>query len=190
MRLYVGTPAPSERLVALVTFVLKVYVPMWFLIRKQSSCTEGSHHLMRMIQLTRYLPQAQRAVVDSVIQQNCYFRHHENILISMVTNDDVEIRKKGLTLILKSREVSTKGKKICAFRKPKINFEAESYVDMINWKDTVLTSPPILRNISSQHISDYLSQDIPLKLDIPKYPAHTQSVERIGLHLAIRNHYF
>lgn len=57
-------------------------------------------------------------------------------------------------------------------------FEAESYVDMIHWKDTVLTSS-ILRNVSSQQIYDYLSQDISPKLHIPKYPAHTQSVERI-----------
>src|SRR6218665_3265107 len=49
LRLYVGSDDPSDNLKILVTFIMKVYGPVWFHVKIQSSCAEGSKHLWSMI---------------------------------------------------------------------------------------------------------------------------------------------
>src|SRR6218665_3482229 len=70
---------PSDYLKILVTFIMKVYGPVWFHVKIQSSCAEGSKHLWRMIKFSRYLLPDLRAIVDKVIQRNGYYGHSENI---------------------------------------------------------------------------------------------------------------
>lgn len=53
LRLYVGTVSPSENLVTLATFVMQVYAPHWFDIKRRSSCTEGAKHIFKLIERCR-----------------------------------------------------------------------------------------------------------------------------------------
>ncbi|CAI6353446.1 unnamed protein product [Macrosiphum euphorbiae] len=179
MRVYIGTMNPSVELVTLVEFVMKVYVPMWFTIRKEPSCTNGSRHMMKQITLSSYLPTKYKVIVQQVIQQNAYFLHPENVLICMVTDNDPEIRKRGLELVLLSRETAKKEGKIRPFRVPKINFEATHYSDLISWDEIDLTTPPAMNNFSTSELADYFNQNEVPQLPILDYPCHTQSVERI-----------
>jgi len=72
---YISSVKPSQQLVTLATFVMKVYSPVWFHIKTSSSCTEGPRHLHRMIAFSQYLPKEMRAIVDPVIQRNAFFGH-------------------------------------------------------------------------------------------------------------------
>lgn len=179
MRVYIGTMNPSVELVTLVEFVMKVYVPMWFTIKKEPSCTNGSRHMMKQITLSSYLPTKYKVMVQQVIQQNAYFLHPENILICMVTDNDPEIRKRGLELVLLSRETTKKVGKVRPFRVPKINFEATHYTELINWDEIDLTTPPVMNNFSTAELADYFNLNKLPQLPILNYPCHTQSVERI-----------
>lgn len=40
LRLYVSTAEPSETLNLLVTFIMRVYAPMWFKIKKYHACSD------------------------------------------------------------------------------------------------------------------------------------------------------
>ena len=70
LRLYVSTESPSDNLVALATYVMKVYAPVWFQIKTRPACSEGSRHLWRMIKYSRYLEIQLKDTVDVVIQRN------------------------------------------------------------------------------------------------------------------------
>ena len=59
------------------------------------------------------------------------------------------------------------------FRVPKLNFEAATFIDMIDFEKE-LYEPPL-----TMHLSDEQIRDIAITpLSIPDYPSHTQAVER------------
>jgi len=102
LRLYIGVDNPSKSLKQLVTFIIRVYAPTWFAIKFQPSCKDGAKHFYEIIKKTRYLKEDFRAIVDTVIQRNGYYAHHENIILSMITDDRETIRELGLRRILKA----------------------------------------------------------------------------------------
>lgn len=57
LRLYVATEKPSESLITVATFVVKVYAPSWFLIKSKPSCKDGTGNLFNIITASRYLPE-------------------------------------------------------------------------------------------------------------------------------------
>lgn len=59
------------------------------------------------------------------------------------------------------------------FRVPKLNFEAATYVDMIDLEKE-LYEPPLTMHLSDEQIRDIIMTP----LNIPNYPSHTQAVER------------
>ena len=69
-------------------------------------------------------------MVKPVIKNNGYFAHSECLLLSMIVDQNVNLRKLAALRILKdqkSENASTKR----SYRIPSINFEAVSYCDMI-----------------------------------------------------------
>ena len=57
---------------------------------------------------------------------------------------------------------------------PKINFKAETYVDLIDWQNTQFTEPPLTVSFSEHDLSDLIRNP----LSIPHFTCHTQAVER------------
>ena len=81
-RLFISQDQPSEELHLLTTFVVCHYGPIWFSIKSNPWCTDGSKHFLEMIKLMQPLPTAIKAVVWPVIQRNAYWAHHENVLLA------------------------------------------------------------------------------------------------------------
>lgn len=73
--LYVSDKKPSENLKTLVTYIIRVYAPMWFAIKAHSSCKDGARHLHQMLVKSRYLSPKHKKIVDPVIHRNAYFAH-------------------------------------------------------------------------------------------------------------------
>src|SRR6218665_3113583 len=48
-------------------YIVKVYAPMWFSIKGKPLCKDGARHLLRSIQLSRYLSVEHKRIVDPVI---------------------------------------------------------------------------------------------------------------------------
>lgn len=67
LRLYVSSAEPSDKLLILSNFIIKVYAPMWFSIKTQPLCIHGARHLHKTIQLSRYLTDDLKKIVDPVI---------------------------------------------------------------------------------------------------------------------------
>ena len=56
---------------------------------------------------------------------------------------------------------------------PRLNFDAETYHEIINWSN-VNSEPPLCIDLSTESIEDMRF----LKHEIPDYPCHSQGVER------------
>lgn len=174
LRLYIATSKPNVKLKSLVEFIMEVYAPVWFAIRKNPDCFMGSKHQFLMIKLSRSLPNEVRNVIDPVIQNNAYFAHCENVLLSMMMDDNLETRIEALRLIKSCR--SKPETDVRRFNVPKINFEATEYTEMIEWD--VVTEPPIIKNIPNKGLEDLVMTNSPLLKKILDFPCHTQAVER------------
>jgi hypothetical protein len=176
LRLYVASEEPSINLKHLVTYIVKVYGPLWFSIRMHPSCKDGARHLFRTIKLSRYLTKELLDIIDPVLQRNGYFGHPENLLLAMIRDERQHIRELGLRRILKSR--LEKSSTLREFRIPKFNFDASEYFDLIDWQNTVVTEPPLTINVSEATIRLYVATHGDCTVEFDRYPCHTQAVER------------
>ena len=99
----ISMSVPTENLLILVNFILKVYAPMWFTIKTQSLSIYGAKHLHRTFMLSRYLPDNLKAIIDPVIQWNGFYSHPENILLAMLADGRDTVKCLALRRILKTR---------------------------------------------------------------------------------------
>lgn len=157
-------------------YVVKVYVTTWFLIKCQWSCKYGAKHLFHMIKSSRYLPSEIKKIVDPVIQRNSYFGHPENVLLAMLADDRKHIRELSLRRILKCRS-QNRDESVREFKVPPINFDAQEYVDLVDWQSVEITEPPIMKNVSGDELSEMIL-DVPDEIEVLKCPCRTQAVER------------
>lgn len=176
LRLFVSTSKPSEQLTILSTYIVRVYVPMWFSIKSKPSCKDGARHLWRTIHLSRYLPAELKGIIDPVLQRNAFFGHPENILLAMITDERKHIRELGLRRILKARSHRVAG--IRKFKAPQLKYDSVDYFDLIDWPNTRITEPPLIAGISDHDITELVKNGETTMVDFPRYPCHTQAVER------------
>jgi hypothetical protein len=175
LRLYVSTSEPSDTLKTIVLFIMKVYVPTWFEIKVNSSSQDGVRNIFKTVQSLQKLNQVTKDIVAPVIQRNAYFAHVENILLCMLQDERNHIRELAWRKIKKARRDS-KEKSIRTYKIPDLNFEADEYISLINWQHSIVTEPPLTKTFSDDQIDDFIKEQH--RLDIPKFPCHTQAVER------------
>lgn len=179
LRLYVTTSFPVRELRILATYIIKVYVPMYFRIKYRPSVVYGSTHLFKFIRSIQYLEDNLRKLLEEKIQNNSYFAHSENILLSMLFDDRKEQRDIGIKTILHIRDVvEDLDLGLRVYTKPKITFTCTRYTTMINLKDdTLLFEPPFTRNIPRERLEQFLQYEDP-PFDDPEIPSHIQGTER------------
>lgn len=170
LRLYISIEKPSKNLKTLATYIVRVYGPMWFLIKKNCKVTKGANNWCKIITLSRYLPKKLKAIIDAVIQRNAYFAHTENLLIAMLADKRPEIRKLAVCRILEARSRNN-SQNVRVFKIPKLNFKAKDYIDLIDWRNTPIYEPPMVKNMSKGVLIQFHCNHL-------DYPCHTQSVER------------
>jgi hypothetical protein len=176
LRLYVSTVNPSEVLLILVEFIMKVYAPMWFSIKSEPSCLMGAKHVFKTIKLTRYLPENLKQVIEPVINRNGFFAHPENVILSMLGDSRRNIRKQAVDHILRVRKKRKPEKEVRKFTVPKINFDAKSYQSIVQWKTS--EEPPVTMYLSNEELKQIVIDPGEILSDIKGMPCHTQSVER------------
>jgi hypothetical protein len=176
LRLYVSTKKPGEKLTHLATYVVKVYAPVWFEIKRHPTCKDGARHFWRLIFWSRYLPLELKNVIDPVLKRNAFFAHPENLLLSMLSDDQKHVRELAGRRILKARAVPYSGQ-LRLFEVPEINMNATSYIELIDWQQRY-SPPPILSNVSSETILSLVESGGDDDVLFLRLPCHTQAVER------------
>lgn len=133
LRLYISTENPSENMTSIVEYIMQVYAPMWFQIKRNPYSTDGAKHLFKMMQLSRSLNEETKAIIDPVIQRNGFFGHPENILLAMIKDQRRHIRELGWRKIKKYRAMQSLQR---TFKVPTLNFASTDYTEMIHWQET------------------------------------------------------
>jgi hypothetical protein len=181
LRLYVATENPSENFLHLVTYIMKVYGPIWFHIKVKPLCIEGSKHLWKLIMYSRYMPDHLRKTVDVVIQRNGFFAHMENLLLAMLFDNRDTIRKLAWSRVISARKQNQNSSSVRNFRVPIINMQATDYIDLIFWSDNnERLEPPVLNGISDEDLGNIVSNEN-ASTQFPylsSFPCHTQGTER------------
>lgn len=177
LRLYMATQSPSNTLTLIVQYIMKVYVPIWFTIKRSVTVTEGSKNLFKAIKCTRSMPDEILKIVFPVIQRNGYFGHPENVLLTMICDEKKHIRQLGWRRILKAREADT-DEDIRTFQIPPLNFQAEYYYEMINWQTAKTTEPPCTTKFSNDELKNLIQTGDAFESQFNSIPCHTQAVER------------
>ena len=173
LRLYLSTLNPSEELCNLVHFLINFYVPAWFHVKEHWRSVDGSRNLHFIATLLKQLPSSMRDVVIPVFQRNAYFANPENILLSMITDEGLVIRKRAVALIQKARDTTMKISNTTNIREyliPPIDINAGHYSELIDWDDDelILTEPPMFAELSNTEIEKIEFET----LQIPDYVIH------------------
>lgn len=159
LRLYASTSCPSAELVHLVTYVIRVYAPSWFAIRRRPSITFGSYHFLAMLTSSNYLEATLRRVVHNRLRANSYFAHSEAIIVALLGSTDAHERLFGYQM-LRAARLQARGGEIRVYRRPRVITSANCLRDLINWQREQLTPPSVLDDVvSDEMITEVLQEN-------------------------------
>ena len=155
---------------------MSVYVSVWFQIKSNSNLKNGARHFFTLLHCLQSMAQRVRDVATRVLQRKGFFAHPENILISILMDKQEHVRELAWRRILKCRSNSSMERRKSVV--PKVLVDAKHYYEMIHWQATTISKPPVTRCLSNVTIESYVkSRMLPLLL-FPKFPCHTQAVEK------------
>ena len=80
-RYYVAEYNPTEELSTLARYLVKVYAPGWFLIKKNEEVKDGARNLHQILVWNSEMPKEVVEIVRPTLQRNAYFAHPENLLL-------------------------------------------------------------------------------------------------------------
>ena len=161
------------RLETIVTYLVSVYVHMFFLIKVKHSWLEGPRHVLHELSLFRLqAPQVQKLLKPTLLR-SAWHSHSESVLKTMISSEDKEEREFAVKTILKLRGRKKEGDLSPRARKhPELNLEAPNLQEMISWKGAM--KPVLTCKLSREELLKFRE----VKMEVPYYPVHTQAIER------------
>lgn len=179
LREYMTHTRPSKKLQTLATFIVRVYVPTWFIIRTNSKLADAPKILWLMTVRIRYLEGKYLRVVQEVIQRNAYAAHPENVLFAMLADERRDVRADAVAKIMSVRKKQATPVEVRRFKIPEVNFSADDYTKIIDWESTEIFEPPVTKHLSDEHLSEIVEGKPPQSLEVYlNMPCHNQAVER------------
>jgi len=167
-----------ENLEMIVQFIVGVYMPNWFNIKVKHSWIEGPRHVLFQLELLRSQCKKVLEIVMLVVRGSAWYAHSEAVIQTLICSDKEEERKAGIEKILEIRGIGDDNVQMgnASVRPrtiPKINADAKSLIDLIDWCSGI-TEPPLSCSLTTAQIKQFV--DTPMI--VADWPSHTQSVER------------
>ena len=191
---YIKTKNPCKKLIDLTEFVIRAYGSVWFQARKYPKGTDAPRHYFKWMQALKSCPAYVLKGVSTIFENGLYWCHSENLILSALADEDSRTREKAVAQILKIRNDPTfkalknkeeneiKRAKKCTFKKqrvfvkPTINYDAASYIDMINWETQAYYEPPYTSDLTDDKIRSF--KESPLSLEICSNSVQTERMIR------------
>lgn len=171
--LYASTKKPCKTLNVLASYVVNIYAPTWFQIKKNELAIYGPKNLFFLIDKIKLMKNAEaQAIVKKCVQRNAFFAHSENVLLGQLASKNKNERHIAVNKILEIRKRPVRDG-VRRFKVPQINYEAKSWID-IAIADSGETEPPFTLTLSETKLKNIILNP----LQVPKYKCHTQMVER------------
>ena len=103
-RLYAATPQSSSRLRTITKYIVQVYTPMWFMVKRNDKATDGAKNIFFLMKSSEKVqcPEAKN-IVQRIIQRNAFFVHTKNILLIMLCDSDEATRKDAVDTLVSSK---------------------------------------------------------------------------------------
>ena len=120
---YTRTRRPSKGLIGLTKAVLNLYLPGWFQFKCFPHIQEGARNYFFLLELSKDLVKEDMTIAQRVLQDNSFWAHSENLVISMLSDQREEVRRKGVLRILQARREFDPESHPRKFISPKVNFK-------------------------------------------------------------------
>ena len=179
MIIYTRSEDPRSELIKIVSFIVQVYCPCWFLIKLRHNFVNGPSNLFEQMKLIRSTQARDvQEVAMKTVQHNAYFAEPGMMLTCMLASSDEVIRKKAVEKIKEVRKKPNKPPKaklyqgIRKLEVPALQWNADTWDQMIDFEKVKVFEPFILQKLSDQEISSALYKP----LIFPPYSLHSQSV--------------
>lgn len=119
-----------------------------------------------------------KEIIHPCLQRGAYYTHSENILIAMLVDSRPHIRELAARRILKIRMNPVKINELHVFQTPALNFNAQSYDEMIDWNCCERFERPVTKHYSNEFFSELMKNPMEQIIYIPELHCHSQAVER------------
>ena len=176
--LYTRTDKPTLNLIKLVTYLVKIYSPTWFLLKSSANSKDTPETIFKSIQKINKLEFKDIAkIAQKNINGNSFCLLPENMLHSMVLSNIEETRLKGFNIILALRNFKQSNVFQAEKKIPPVDWTAKHWSSLIDFSDlSTLREPVGTLQFSLDQIQDFITdKTVP---NIAEFPSHTQSVER------------
>ena len=179
-QLYTRTPNPCDGLKTVVTYIVQVYGPMWFLIKSSTSFTDGPLLLFTWMKLIQNQPQRVQLIAKPVVQRNGWQAETGFLLSAMLSSQDSGVRQKAVKIISQLRLKPKKKPRmrllqgIRKLQVPELQWSASSWPDIIQWEKATISEPYILKRLTLEELRGAIKSPVVF----PSFPLHSQSVER------------
>ena len=180
LQLWTRTENPSEALRKIVRFILQVYGSCWFAIKKAKKFTSGPALLFHQMTLIKTQTEDVQEMAKPAVQRNAFMAEPGIMLCAMLESNSSSIRSKAVETIknLRSKPPKKPRKKILrgirSLQVKKLDWEAFSWIDIIDWKKAGVHEPFIIECLPMEVLDATLAEPY----CFPSFPVHTQSVER------------
>ena len=88
LRLYIATFQATFVFTDLEEYIINVYIPVWFSIKKQNNFTGEASHFFKLINFPQSKTKSAPDNVNKILRKHA---HHNNILIAMFVNDTLRV---------------------------------------------------------------------------------------------------
>ena len=130
------------------------------------------------MKLIKTQPLETQAIVTRVVQRNAYFADPGVVLCAMLESSLESVRSKAVNIIKARRTKPPKPprvlRKMRKFKIPLLQWGAENWWELIDWSSVQVFEPEILSRLSNAALDEASANS----LCFPKFPCHSQSVER------------
>ncbi|KAI2796669.1 hypothetical protein BLOT_015680 [Blomia tropicalis] len=180
LRVYISELNPSEDLIQLTEFVVKIYGPIYFKIRLNPYMSNCSQIFCEIVQRLNekegnvfVFSKELREKVFDTLENNSWSVHPRNLLLCMLLDANNEIKEKSIDIIKKSRSLPY-SKKLATIKPTrenhfKLNFDAICYHQIIDLDNELnFIEPPLTADIKIEYLNRFVC---------PKITNHTQIVE-------------
>ena len=181
LRLFAQTSEPDELLIKMVKFILNVYAPVIFDLKRNPHVVNASRHIFNLLKYARELLSAEdMEVFKGSLLNNNFCMHPEMILVALLGDPEKSKREMAFDIIMDVRQQPT-DEDIRLFEKPtleQVNFDATDYSDMIKWSEVKVTEPPVTFGLGEKDLLDIVNGQKDFKAHLGNMYCHTQSTER------------
>ena len=171
-----------ETLRTIVKYIVSVYIPIFFMIRSSSTWLDAPKIYLELLKRLRQQSPDVQAILQKSIQLGAYCLHEETLLLTLLSDPDEEIRRFAIRAIedIRIKDGNPNIGNPCYRKKetPKINFNAETLKDLINWKRKGKFFEPLLTcHLTTEELRQFHSKPYELA-SCHRFPCTTQAVER------------